>query len=612
MGLFDQSEYVRLSPDGQDFLIQLQHPVKLEQLKVVLPGLKHDQDTGEWIAASSFDNSRYLRDLKLSFTQAATKHSILIKRLEQDRIAASGALDAELDLEGFGKQPYPFQRAGIVYALDRKRVIIGDDMGLGKTIQGLGVLYKTGAYPALIVTPSSNKYKWAEDEVPNCIPGKVVCLATKKTPLMELMAADIIVTNYHQLVGQRSYKSDGKTVRTAWIDQTKKIPVPSELAVNLMKVGLKTIILDEAQYIANPNATWTLVLNDMRHGVDWRMLLTGTPMVNYAADLYSPLKFLDRIHEFGGFMGFMSKYCGMKRGKFGIEAKEAYQPLDLNQKLRASCYVRRRKCDVLKDLPAKIRTTYGIDIDNRAEYDRAEKELVQWVQERVDRDKKFLQSIQHLSESDRAAAIAERKDYKAAAAERGEVIVKINALKTVAAEGKLTAAKEWIDDFLKSGEKLVIFAAHVKILDWLQHHYPHSAVIRSEKTAQEREQAVRNFQQHEMVKTLIGAMGTSAGNSPAGIGHTLTAASNVLTLEYGWNPAHHDQMEDRCHRIGQLDSVTCHYLLARNTIEEEVIAPLIEHKRGIALRVVDGIDEDEGGGILEAVYDWVSKKSRTI
>jgi SWI/SNF-related matrix-associated actin-dependent regulator 1 of chromatin subfamily A len=77
-----------------------------------------------------------------------------------------------------------------------------------------------------------------------------------------------------------------------------------------------------------------------------------------------------------------------------------------------------------------------------------------------------------------------------------------------------------------------------------------------------------------------------------GVGHTLTAASNVAFIEFGWTPSLLDQAEDRCHRIGQSSSVTCYYFQGLNTIDEDILE-LINQKREIVTKATEGGDEVE-------------------
>ncbi len=178
-------------------------------------------------------------------------------------------------------------------------------------------------------------------------------------------------------------------------------------------------------------------------------------------------------------------------------------------------------------------------------------------------------------------------DAKVAAALRAERLVRFNALKLLAARGKLHAALHWIHDFLCSGERLVLFARHREIQRAVLERFPAALHVLGDDSQRARDAAVRAFQAPDCDSQLI-----VCSIEVAGQGITLTSSSNVAFLELDWTPAKHDQAEDRCHRIGQQDAVNATYLLAADTIDE-TIASLLERKRAVIGAVTDGRAEDE-------------------
>jgi SWI/SNF-related matrix-associated actin-dependent regulator 1 of chromatin subfamily A len=159
--------------------------------------------------------------------------------------------------------------------------------------------------------------------------------------------------------------------------------------------------------------------------------------------------------------------------------------------------------------------------------------------------------------------------------------VKLNALRHVAAQGKLAAAVEWIESFVESDERLVVFAHHRDIQASLLESFPDAARILGSDTLAERDENVQRFQADDGPHLCICSL------EAASHGFTLTAAASVAFVELGWTPAKHEQAEDRVHRIGQERHVTAWYLLAADTIDER-IAALIDHKRAVVGSVTDG------------------------
>ena len=142
-----------------------------------------------------------------------------------------------------------------------------------------------------------------------------------------------------------------------------------------------------------------------------------------------------------------------------------------------------------------------------------------------------------------------------------------------------------------------MFCTHKKQVDLLKAHFKHQAVrLTGETSHKKRKQAVERFQDNDTVRLFIGNI------KAAGVGITLTAASNTCFVELGWSPGEHLQAEDRVHRIGQeADAVTAWYLVAQATVEEE-IAGLLDSKQKILSQILDG-EEVEAGSVLTELLE---------
>jgi SWI/SNF-related matrix-associated actin-dependent regulator of chromatin subfamily A-like protein 1 len=219
-----------------------------------------------------------------------------------------------------------------------------------------------------------------------------------------------------------------------------------------------------------------------------------------------------------------------------------------------------------------------VELDNEAEYRLAERDLISWL---------------------RTQPLDLRElDAKVAAALRAERLVRLNALKLLAARGKLQSALRWIHDFASSGERLVIFARHREVQHAVAAHFPHALHILGEDRPAARDAALRAFQSPDAEDNQL----IVCSMEVAGHGLTLTRASNVVFLELDWTPAKHDQAEDRCHRIGQQDAVNAYYLLAADTVDE-TISTLLERKRVVIGAVTDGREQDEEGVVDQLVRE---------
>ena len=456
-------------------------------------------------------------------------------------VALSAAEEAELDVPGLGGTLKPFQRAGVAYLLERRRAFLADEQGLGKTVEALATLQAADAFPAVVVCPANLKLNWRR-EAESWLPGRTVAVLSGLGGEADLPEADVTIVNYEILAA--------------------RLP-------RLTARGTQAVVIDEAHYCKNATAKRTQAVQRLTAAVPREGLvlaLSGTPVVNRPAELIAQLRVIDRLSEFGSGAQFSRRFRG----------PDAHQRLHWH--LRARCFVRRLKADVLPQLPAKTRSVVPIELDNGAEYRLAESDLVAWLR------------TQPLDLSE--------LDAKVAAALRAERLVRLNALKLLAARGKLAAALAWIHDFRSSGERLVVFARHREIQRAIVERFPDALHILGEDTHARRDEAVRAFQAPDGPDNQL----IVCSMEVAGQGLTLTRASNVAFLELDWTPAKHDQAEDRCHRIGQQDAVNAYYLLAAETVDE-TIATLLERKRAVIGAVTDGLGEEEEGVVDALVRD---------
>jgi SWI/SNF-related matrix-associated actin-dependent regulator of chromatin subfamily A-like protein 1 len=470
----------------------------------------------------------------------------LLQEIREDHARSAGlvelsaAHEADLVVPGLGGELKPFQLAGVAYLLDRRRAFLADEQGLGKTIEALATLQAAEAFPAIVVCPANLKLNWTR-ESETWLPGRTVRVLSgygDGVPAPQ-PPADLTIVNY-DIVAAR---------------------LPELLAGQP-----QAVVIDEAHYCKNATAKRTQAVQRLTAGVPqdgFVLALSGTPVVNRPAELIPQLRILGRLGDFGSGAQFSARFRGA----------DAHQRLHWH--LRARCFVRRLKRDVLPQLPAKTRAVVPIELDNEAEYRLAESDLLAWL---------------------RTQPLDLRElDAKLASALRAERLVRLNALKLLAARGKLGAALAWMHDFCSSGERLVVFARHREIQRAVTERFPAALHILGEDSPSQRDAALRAFQAPDRAENQL----IVCSMEVAGQGLTLTRSSNVVFLELDWTPAKHDQAEDRCHRIGQQDAVNAYYLLAASTVDETT-ATLLERKRAVIEAVTDGREEDEEG-VLDAL-----------
>lgn len=494
----------------------------------------------------------------------------------------SQATDADLDIPGLGGELMPFQRAGVSYAIKNQSVIIGDEMGLGKTVQALATIREQDAFPAVVVVPAVVKLNW-ERETRKWLPGwNVVVLSGRNAPDIDtwgpetdpaLLNAAVYIINYDIL----SY----------WLKFLKDI-------------GPSAVVFDESHYLKNNKAARTKAAKKLAQGVKLRLMLTGTPILNRPSELISQLDILGRLQAFGGFWSFAKRYCAATQGTFGWDMSGASHLDELHDRLRAKCYVRRTKDQVLKELPAKRRVTVPMELSNRAEYLEVEADLRDYFRRKVEQDEELKAAMAGLDKKQQEQRLEWEAALRHRQAMQAEALTKIEVLKQECSRLKRDSVLAWVSDFLESGEKLVLFAHHKEAVKGIAEHFD-APSITGDTSLEDRQAAVDRFQSDPDCRLIV--LNIQAG----GVGITLTAASDVAFIELPWRPGDLDQAEDRCHRIGQEGSVTAWYLLAAETIEED-IAKLIDQKREVVDAATDGKDTPSDEGILNQLLATLLNK----
>ena len=292
------------------------------------------------------------------------------------------------------------------------------------------------------------------------------------------------------------------------------------------------VVFDEAHYCKNPKAKRTkaaLAINAER-----KLVLTGTPIPNRPVEIQPVAGYL-APSRFGHFFKFAMRYCDAKQTRHGWDFSGASNLPELQEQLRSSVMVRRLKADVLDELPPKQRQVIVLD---GADY---KEEL----------------RVQELAEAE-SQTTSPRIKFEELSRERH-----------LMARAKVPA----ILDHLKNiDHPVVVFAHHKDVIAALASELD-CVTLTGDNTSEERQAAVESFQRGD-VDVFIGSLGA------AGVGITLTRASHVIFAELDWVPGNLSQAEDRCHRIGQHDSVLVQHLVVDRSIDARQVELVVE-KQGV-------------------------------
>lgn len=459
---------------------------------------------------------------------------------------------------------YDYQRAGIEFAWEHRRVLIADEMGLGKTPQAIGVANlqhaREGLANVLVVTLATLKINW-QREVDRWLtfPAEVVVGKGNPPPrLGELFTSArprVLILNYDLL--------------HRW-------------GPLLLAAHWDLYVADEAHAMKNAKAQRSAV--GLQIHAERKVFLTGTPIENRPSDLWPILNALQPV-KYSEFFPFGKRYCNghrktVKEGRVVWDFTGASNLDELRTELRSSVMIRRLKSEVLKELPPKRRQIIELPAEGAGPVNR-EMELFDEEESRL----LFLRlALERAKLGDDPRSLKKATaDLKRSAKISFE---KIAAARRDAAIAKIPMGILHLRSLIESGEKILCFAHHHEVMDAIFEEFRKvSVMIRGDSPTDSRQAAVDLFQEDERVRLFV--LGTRSG----GTGLNITAASVVVFFELDQNPQKMVQAEDRAHRIGQDKRVLVQMLVLEGSIDVRT-ATLLSSKLTTANKALDGEEEE--------------------
>ena len=398
------------------------------------------------------------------------------------------------------KEIRDYQIRGVEFleAVDGKG-IVGDAPRLGKTLQALGyTMLHPGFKRVLIVCPSNVKIGW-ESEIQKWLHESSIILYGQTPFSLSGIKERFFVVNYDILFD--------------WKEELKLL-------------GFDLIVVDELHYLGNrkrydPKTKMrvpvqrTLAFEELMKKIPHRILLSGT------AIKAAPVQFFTALHAvapkvFPSEMAYKKKFCDPKQTLYGMDYTGLSNAEELIS-LIAPYMIRRRKEDVLSELPEKQRIVVDFDKDG-----------------------------------------------------------------SEGREQELADKLRWIEDFLVSGEKLVVFAWHRDICKAVHDRFKdRSVLVYGGIDSREREKRREKFQTDNKTQLFVGQVVS------ANVGIELSAADTVAFVELPYNPGDLEQAEERVFMPGDgKQRITVYYLVGKDSPEEN-IAMILENKNKIVSKVLD-------------------------
>lgn len=421
--------------------------------------------------------------------------------------------------------------------------ILADEMGLGKSIQTIyyikELLKEKKDYKFLIVSPTSLAYNWKNefDKFASNMKYKVIVglRNIRREKLQDIEDINVLITTYSLLREDKEIYQD---------------------------INFKTIIIDEAQNIKNINTEITKTVKSMNAST--KIALTGTPIENSILELWSIFDFI--------MPGFLSGLQTFEK-KYNIKNfdDEGIEKLKQLKKITSPFILRRKKQDVIKDLPEKVENNIYIDLTVEqkkiylAELEKVNREMDEIMQTVGISKARFL--ILKLLTKLRQICIDPRlvfEDY-------------------TGGSGKLEEFINVVLNKVEDGHKILVFTSFRQALELarkeLENRKITSYTIDGTVSSKKRMELVEKFNKN---KTNVFFIMLKAG----GTGLNLTSADVVIHLDLWWNPQAENQATDRAHRIGQKNVVDVIKFITRGTIEEKILE-LQQKKKILSDKLID-------------------------
>ena len=434
--------------------------------------------------------------------------------------ALGGMRDAIATLEKDAKEfdsdavLYPFQRTGVAFLRAHARCLLADDMGLGKTIQVLKALPPRAA--TIVVCPSVVKSAWVS-EVNKWRPDLTPVLSKKKTDVRLPASGEVVILNYELL--------------------------PEDWAGDRRPTA---IVFDEAHYLKNSKALRTKRAKRLAKYCERVWLLTGTPLMNKPVELWNVLQVAKvATVAFGTWRNFCRLFQAYP-GQWGLEWGE---PLPEAAESFYKVSLRRRKVDVLRDLPGKSYKVHPVKLKRgtlkKADYDPATFGAGDWT--------------------------------------LGGDIAQFSELYAKLSFAKIPAMLEIVEQYEDTDTPLVVFSQHRAPVEVLADREGW-AVITGDVPQQRRANIIEDFQAGKL-------LGIACTIQAAATGITLTHASNMLFVSRSFTPAVNAQAEDRINRIGQDNACQYTHIVSDHPLDER-IEEILGYKQSLVDTVIEASVKD--------------------
>jgi len=489
-----------------------------------------------------------------------------------------------------GRKLKEHQKTGVKFLVANKKCVLADSMGTGKTTTSIIAALAGGYKNILIITTASLKTSWTKDLV-LYVPKEDINIVSgsKWTPGSKFTVINYdIIDNFYEVPMEpvfnieNIYDAKGNIVDTLKVPVMVKDKTTGKLVQKMQKSRKKAdiqkalaesplfwenydcVIIDEAQKLSNNTSIRYKTIYDFLRKSNPRaiFLLTGTPLTNRPINLYHILKLIDaditRDYNY-----FLKRYCGgvelqLKDGRTIIKHGDATNLDELRERIK-DIYIRRLASET-GEMVGKtvIRKYYDLNEKQSIEYDRLWNEY-QNAQENIGK-----------YDSDQYRQLVEG------------MLVRQYLAKEMT-KNTIDLAEEYID----SGEKVVIITCFQEEMDILKKHFGKSCVVYNGKMLpKQKDKAQDEFMNNPKIKVFIGQV------IACGVGLSLPVSKTIIFNSYDWVAANNAQCEDRIYRLTQTRDVECIYQLFTDSISQDMFDKVI-YKQLISNQIIKSEKQKE-------------------
>jgi SNF2 family DNA or RNA helicase len=470
-----------------------------------------------------------------------------------------------------GTKLYPHQVVAIMFLKKVINGLLSLEMGLGKTLCSIGYAEMMGFKKILVITPNSLKYNYSDEVIkftnkskPYIISGKPVAKKNQVKVQKDRDESNYLIVNYDYF-----NPKDFKKVKTKY---------------DSLNLGfIECVVMDESHMIKNTSSNTYKNIKKVIKEIPSKVFLSGTPAPNRVKELYTVLNIISPL-DFTTKTEFYEHYCGLtyipkpkkKDGdeidedddqhyRSGWQQNEGGMRLEeLYHKIAPYTY-RKRKFEVLKDLPDKVYQKIVIEMSD------VQLEQYNKIEEGVANE---IFSDEQMSSVNILTIMLRLRQYT-------------SMIKTV-------PVVDLVKRLIEEGEKAVVVDQFKEpILEMKKLLGDIAGLHTGDQNADERNVVKTDFQDpNGSIMAFLASISTTK------YGLTLTAASKLFMTTLPWSPGEYDQIADRCHRIGQKNSVNIYPMVVKGTIDEYVFG-MIEKKRIEITKALD--NEDYHSNVEESI-----------